>query len=112
MITEKDLQEAIAECEGQRNPNSTTCIKLAAFYTIKNYLYPNRVEEQPTQVSKYSFNSAPTYSSKTEFGELLQDKDLNEVMPIMDELMTALSVLEPKIYNKVIRMIEDLNYPH
>ena len=39
MITEKDLQEAIAECIGQRNPNANTAIKLAAFYTIKRELY-------------------------------------------------------------------------
>ena len=35
MITEMDLQEAIAECQGKRNPNADTCIKLAAFYIIK-----------------------------------------------------------------------------
>ena len=39
MITEKDLQEAIAECQGQRNPNANTCIKLAAFYTIRRELF-------------------------------------------------------------------------
>ena len=41
MITEKDLQEAIAECQGERNPNANTCIKLAAFYTIRNELFGN-----------------------------------------------------------------------
>lgn len=35
MIKLEDLEEAIAECQGQRNPNADTCIKLAAFYTIK-----------------------------------------------------------------------------
>ena len=39
MITEKDLQEAIAECQGQRNPNASTCIKLAAFLTIQKELF-------------------------------------------------------------------------
>ena len=34
MITEQDLLEAIAECQGQRNPNANTCIKLAAYYII------------------------------------------------------------------------------
>ena len=45
MITEKDLRAAIAECQGARNPNATTCIKLAAFYTILNNLYPEQKEE-------------------------------------------------------------------
>ena len=41
MITEQDLQAAIAECEGVRNPTSNTCLKLAAYYTIKDKMYPN-----------------------------------------------------------------------
>ena len=51
MITEKDLQEAIAECEGARNPNANTCIKLAAFYTIRQHMFG----EQPS----YSFSAPP-----------------------------------------------------
>ena len=39
MIREEDLQEAIAECQGQRNPNANTAIKLAAFYTIRRELF-------------------------------------------------------------------------
>ena len=34
------LDEAIAECQGQRNPDSKTCMMLAAFLTIKKELYP------------------------------------------------------------------------
>ena len=44
MITEKDIRAAIAECQGARNPNANTCIKLAAFYTILNNLYPEKEE--------------------------------------------------------------------
>ena len=36
MITERDLLEAIAECEGTPKPNANTCVKLAAYYTILN----------------------------------------------------------------------------
>ena len=47
MITEKDLQEAIAECQGQRNPTTSTCIKLAAFYTIRRELFGEEKEAGP-----------------------------------------------------------------
>ena len=40
MITEKDLQDAIAECQGERKPNANTCIKLAAYFTIYDHLFP------------------------------------------------------------------------
>ena len=55
MITEKDLQEAIAECEGQRNPNANTCIKLAAFYTIRQHMFG---EDQISEA--HSFASQPS----------------------------------------------------
>ena len=105
MITEKDLQEAIAECEGQRNPNASTCAKLAAFYTIKDHMFPST----PIVTKGYSYAPAPTFSSKTEFGDLISDLDTGEIFQIMDELMTALSVLNPKLYNKVL---EKLDHAH
>ncbi len=49
MITEHDLQEAIAECQGKRNPDANTCIKLAAFYTIKEHLFPKNIEAIPVE---------------------------------------------------------------
>ena len=58
MITEKDLMEAIAECQGQRNPNANTCIKLAAYYTILNNLQAT-AEKSSVVVSK---NETPAYS--------------------------------------------------
>ena len=36
MITERDLIEAIAECEGERDPTAYTCLKLAAFYYLRD----------------------------------------------------------------------------
>lgn len=106
MITEQDLQEAIAECEGTRNPNANTCIKLAAFYTIKRELFGN--SEQP--VASYSFSAPPQtqntgYISDTEFGKMISGMDLVEVMEVMDELMTTLQIVNPRLYASVIRKL-------
>ena len=100
MITDQALQEAIAECEGQRNPNSSTCTKLPAFYTIRDHMFPT-IKDQ-LEYPRYSYCPAPSYSSDTEFGDLISNKDPSEVYQIMDELMTALSVLNPRLYNKVL----------
>ena len=98
MITEKDLQAAIAECQGQRNPNASTCIKLAAYYTITNELYGN----PPT----YSYASGVIeYTSDTEFGQLIRGKDPVEVLAVMDELMDTIHVLNPKLYASVLRKL-------
>lgn len=98
MITEQDLQEAIAECEGTRNPNASTCIKLAAFYTIRDNMFP-----KPT----YSYSFAPEpktieTDNETEFKRAIQGRDYEEVIDIMDELMGVLNDIYPKLYNGVM----------
>lgn len=109
MITEQDLQEAIAECLGQKNPNSSTCIKLAAFYIIKNELFSNKSSDEPFPIN-YSYAGPPNieYDSGTEFSEIIRNKNQNDIIGIMDELMSTLQVLQPKLYNGVLRKIDGL----
>lgn len=107
MITEKDLDEAIAECQGVRNPTSNTCIKLASFLTIKKELFGGTLEEQPS----YSFmaeRKGASYSSDTDFGKLVYEKNTEEILEIMDDAMSALSVLNPPLYQSILRKIEAL----
>lgn len=126
MITEHDLQEAIAECEGERSPNANTCIKLAAFYTIKNELFGNseRLTKQDIlsligdsgseNASGYSYAPPPepventiTYDSDTEFGRLIFGRDPAEVWPLIDELISeALAVVNPRLYDSFMRRLK------
>ena len=56
MITKQDLLEAIAECQGVRDPRANTAIKLAAFYTILDHLeYDERPQPKMVQ-NEYSFS--------------------------------------------------------
>ena len=109
MITEKDLQEAIAECQGKRNPNANTCIMLAAFLTIQKEMFVKQ-EELP-QIPTYSYAPAPvgevTYESDTEFSQKIQGMNIEEVIGIMDELMTTLQVVNPRLYASVMRRVAE-----
>lgn len=101
MITERDLKEAIAECQGVRNPDANTCIKLAAFLTIQREMFG---EEIPTR----SFTYAPAtgqidYDSDTEFARLIKGKNPDDVWSVIDELMTTLDAVHPRLYDAVIR---------
>lgn len=108
MITEQDLKEAIAECQGARNPNANTCIKLAAYYTILNNLNENQVNKE-IPPAPYSFASGPEISySDSQFSQMTIDKGMDKVFPIIDEAMDALSVLNPKFYESILRKISDL----
>ena len=110
MITEKDLQEAIAECKGQRNPNANTCIKLAAFLTIQRELYGSQESEV---IPAYSYDPAPeddmliNYDSGTEFSEVIDGMPQEVLLPVMDELMSTLQVVQPRIYASVLRKLEE-----
>lgn len=116
MITEKDLQEAIAECQGQRNPNAQTCIKLAAYYTILNNMGKDFSSERETEsyspYQNYSYaapdESTIDYESDTEIGKLIDGKNLNEFLSFIDEFFSQLlKTYNPDLYNYAIRKLKE-----
>ena len=112
MITEKDLQEAIAECQGQRNPNASTCIKLAAFYTIKREMFGE--DKDAAQFSSgYSFSPAPDpfaetkiiNPGETEFAQAINGREQAEIWPLMDEMMDTIQAIHPRLYRAVMERL-------
>lgn len=115
MITEQDLQEAIAECLGQRYPNANTCIKLAAFYTIRKELFgepdPPVVETLPM----YSRTAGPTeqvethvdYISDTEFSRAINGMDAHTAWGIIDDLVNAVQAVNPRLYRSLMERVEE-----
>jgi hypothetical protein len=110
MITEKDLRAAIAECEGMRNPNANTCIKLAAFYTILNNLYPEK--QEPVDVGYSTMPSyddyLPQIATGSEFMDACSQKEIMAVLEVLDEHMEAIKLLYPKEYDSIIEKIRDI----
>ena len=110
MITEKDLLEAIAECQGVRNPNASVCIKLAAYYTILDHLNDKSEEETPIKFERlYSSENRDviSYESDSEFSQKIYGKNTDEILSIIDELMTTLQVINPRLYAGVMRKLAD-----
>ena len=109
MIREDDLREAIAEMQGQRNPTAQTCIKLAAYYTILDHI--KEKEAVPTTaltqdysaMSSYSAgSSAIDYQGESDFAKAIYGRDPSEVWPVIDELMTTIQVIHPRLYTGVM----------
>lgn len=112
MITEKDLKEAIAECQGVREPNANTCIKLAAYYTILDHIQENTKDIK----TSYSYASIPPttsalynidYDGESEFARKIDGMDSYKVLDVVDELMETLSILNPSLYNGVMRKLSE-----
>ena len=99
MITEHDLNKAIAECQGKPNPDAKTCIMLAAFYTIKREMFG---DPQP----EYSYAPAPEsiveINSDSEFARLVEGRKQKDVLPVIDELMETLQIIQPRLYDAVM----------
>lgn len=111
MITEQDLKEAIAECAGQRNPNANTAIKLAAYYIILDHLHEDQSKAQDSP-SGYSFASGYDMiqaNSDSDFSKIISGKNTSSVMKVIDDLMDALSVMYPRLYQSTLEKLKELN---
>ena len=95
MITRTDLLDAIEKCQGQRNPNANTCIKLAAYYTILDH-----TPEEP----KYSYASKP---SDSEFMIMISKMKMDDALVVVDEMMEELQVVNPKLYYETMERLSN-----
>ena len=105
MITEKDLIQAIRECE-QEPVTASKVGKLADLYIIQDHLFGAPI------------NSAYSYENKTEnliytnggneFLQAANGKDVEKVMNVLNELVEAVKTLHPRMYNRVIEKLTDI----
>lgn len=110
MIREEDLREAIAECQGKRNPDASTCIKLSAYYTILREMFPQGQDDGVPVIPARSFASAPEeveYEGDSEFAQLCRERSVSHIMPILDELMDVIKVTQPRLYEGVMRRLKE-----
>lgn len=110
MIREQDVREAIAEMQGERNPNANTCIKLAAYYTILDHITESPVkEERPMDCEPNLYSGTDPekidYEGESDFADAINGKSQSEVWPVIDELMTTLQVIHPRLYTGVMAKI-------
>lgn len=111
MITVDDLKEAIAECEGERHPNSSTCIKLMAYYYLLD-----QYAEKPEMMPMYS-NAAEPIQAKEVFvadygdGELfplIKGKAARDVWQVMNELFSTLGMVNKPLHDSAKRKLEEI----
>lgn len=106
MIKENDVREAIAEMQGERNPNAQTCIKLAAYYTILDHITEPKQETRLMDYDPNSFSGVDpesiNYEGDSDFATAIKGKSQSDVWPVIDELMTTLQVIHPRLYTGVM----------
>ena len=99
MFTEKELLDAIDECQNSLPETFSTAEKLAVFYTVLDHLQAKNsfmmsADPDPEKV-------IGDYGS-SEFFLAVKGKESSKVWTIFGELMDALKVLNPKLYSRTI----------
>ena len=110
MITKHDLDSAIAECQGKRNPDSNTCIKLAAFYTIKREMFGEEKDAEPLPTYSFAPSPEPTvgidYPGESEFARAIDGREQQDIWPVVDEFVEAVQTLMPRLYNAFMQKLQ------
>lgn len=105
MYTKEELLDGIYEISKEKH-TIQNCEKLAAIYTVLNNLYPNK--EIEAGYSRENAQQAETLIGNygnTEFLKAIRGKDQYQIWQLMDELMSTISVINPRLYESVLRKI-------
>ena len=109
MYTDVELIDAINEIKNGKH-TIQNCEKLAAIYTVLDHLYPM----PPVNVDRgYSYDNAVNTEiiglyGDSDFLKLINGKSSKEVWLIVDELIDALHVLNPRLLSNFLDKIQDV----
>lgn len=99
MLSKRELEQAIEEMENSAS-SYQNCEKLATFYTIYDHLYSisdTSVSEE-TVVGDYGLS---------DFMKAVRGMDAERAWGIVDELVSAVQVTNPRLYDSVMRKVKD-----
>ncbi len=101
MVTEREINEAIAELEAA--PSSLrNCEKIVVLQAMKKIYFEG--ETQEARAVSAAPQSQPIHTSgESEFLKAVEGKSWEEVLPHIDELSTAVKALQPQLYDVFMR---------
>lgn len=113
MITERELDAAIAEMLAKKDPDAATCRNLAAYYTIRNELFGVPAPEPAQQAVSYS-NAAPeapdtiAYKGRSEFARVVNGLPVDDVLYVVEQLFEMLRATNRRTYEAAMDELRDI----
>ncbi len=103
MFTRSQLLDVIDELE--LSPNTyQNCEKLATFYTIYDHLYG----ENPSPQIREPLREVIIGSyGESDFLSAVEGKSPEAVFPILDELMQAVMIFQPRLYEATLQKLRE-----
>ena len=97
MISIEQISGEIAALE-EEMPTHAVMQKLANLYTVRDHMILD-VQPQPTAV----VSDIVVAVSDSDFMQTVDGMPTNSLLKVMDELMTTLTVVNPRLYDSVMR---------
>ena len=120
MLTASDLIAEIERYERRETLSPQDCVQLAAYYTLLNTPSLEQSESKPIEHTQYSFtyNGTPMQSEgstsdtvsvdgNSEFFQAISGRKSADMWAVMGELMDTLQAINPRLYNSVLRKINN-----
>ena len=109
MFTEAELIDAIDQIESGKH-SIQNCERLAAIYTVLDHLYG---KERPIMVDTGYSNDSKIETEIGQYGEskfltMVAGKSAKEAWLLMDELVEALIVLNPRLMNNFFEKLNKI----
>ena len=106
MFTQAELEDAVNELMNGKH-SIQNCEKLAAIYTVLDHLY--REEKPMIQVSHDNkIESEVGLYGTSDFLETIAGKSSKDAWLLMDELIEALTVLNPRLINNFFEKLNNI----
>lgn len=101
MLSKAELLTAIDELEDSA-PTFQNCQKMATFYTLLNSMY--RSNDQKQEITHEEIIGE---HGDSDFLRLIAGRHPEDVWNLMNELMEAIQISQPRLYDSVILRLEE-----
>lgn len=97
MLNIEEINKTILDLE-QHDTTYAVCEKLSWLYIVRDHL-TGQQQKQPVPLS---------VSGDSEFLQTVDGKESTSVWSVMDDLMDTLKIVNPRVYESVMRKIKEL----
>lgn len=97
MLNIEEINKTILDLE-QHDTTYAVCEKLSWLYIVRDHL-TGQQQKQPVPLS---------VSGDSEFLQAVDGKESTSVWSVMDDLMDTLKIVNPRVYESVLRKIREL----
>lgn len=98
MISIEQINGEISILE-EAPPTHVIMQKLANLYTVRDHIV---IDDKP-QVTAQVYHTIPEWGSDSDFAKAIVGRDSAQILTVIDELMTTLMTINPRLYDSVMR---------